>query len=110
VSESDWSTSVDALRRRGAVPAAQATASLLERAEARWLGRVVARTSMHDLLFTLPGDVHPFTESVRVAWDEHGYEFHLFVEHGKVKAADRCSEANAEAVLDAFLMQLVRVL
>jgi hypothetical protein len=87
------------------VPAAQANAGLLAEAQTRWEGRVVARTSMHDLLFTVPGQAYPFRSSVRVHWEEDVYEFTL-VAGGGLVTADRCFQANALAVLDAFLLQL----
>lgn len=62
---------------------------------------------MHDLLFTVPGEDYPFTESVRVSWTDEVFEFTLYVEHGKVAAADRCHERNAPMVLESFLVQLV---
>ena len=107
VTEPTWSSSAAALLGRDAVPAAQATGSLLERAEERWKGRVVPRTSMHDLLFTVPGDCYPFVDTVRVAWEGGVYRFTLSVERGKVLAQDACGEPKADAVLDAFLVQLV---
>lgn len=66
-----WEESLDFLRTAHAVPAAQANAILLVRARGRWSQTVIARTSMHDLLFTLPGDTHPSDSSVRVHW-AHG--------------------------------------
>ena len=106
VNEPAWNDSVDSLRDRTAVPAAQAAARLLQQAEDRWEGRVVARMSMHDLLFTVPGQAYPFEEEVRVSWTDGVFEFVLTAQHGKVVAGDRCRET-APLVLDAFLSQLV---
>ncbi|MFN8017274.1 MAG: hypothetical protein U0P45_04030 [Acidimicrobiales bacterium] len=102
-----WADTVADLRGRQAVPAAQANAELLERAEATWSSRVEAHTSMHDLLFTRPGDGYPFQEQVRVAWVDEVFTFTLQAERGKTVTADRARAANAGSVLDAFLVQLV---
>ena len=61
---------------------------------------------MHSLLFTIPGQPYPFDQSVLVSWTDDVFEFQL-VGGGVVQAADRCHEATAPAVLDAFLAQLV---
>ena len=62
-------------------------------------------TSMHDLLFTVPGDDYPFAAQVRVSWSDDAYEFRL--SRGSILvAADRCHEQNALNLLDAFLVQL----
>ncbi len=61
-----WQSSLDFLRDLSGVPAAQANAITLAQARARWQHAVIARTSMHDLWFTLPGDDYPFASSVRV--------------------------------------------
>lgn len=87
------------------VPAAQANARLLRRAAPVWSDRLVARGSMHDVIFTVPGDEYPFTEQVRLRSENDTYEFVLF--RGRlVVTADRCLERNALSVLDAFLSQL----
>lgn len=88
------------------VPAAAANGRLLEAMPDGWRDRVVARTSMHDLLFTRPGDRYPFSSTVRVAWADDVYSFTLSNEVGVV-AADKCFETNATSVLAAFLCQLV---
>lgn len=102
----EWGEHVVELRRRTTVPGARANAGLLEQAGPNWVGRVTPRTSMHDLLFTKVGDDHPFRESLRVAWDEGVFVFTLLSGQALV-ATDRCFDANAPAVLDAFLAQLV---
>jgi hypothetical protein len=107
VFEPDWDTSLGLLARRSHVPAAAATAALLARARSKWEGRVVPRTSMDDLLFTLPGDEYPFEESVRVSWQDGIYEFWLHVEKVQLLTADRCRENHSSAVLDSFLVQIV---
>lgn len=101
-----WEQSIDFLLDCSDVPHARATAALLEQARDRWRGRVVPRTSMHSLLFTIPGQPYPFDQSVLVSWTDDVFEFQL-VGGGVVQAADRCHEATAPAVLDAFLAQLV---
>lgn len=85
--------------------AALVNADLLESARARWDGVVVARTSMHDLLFTLPGDPYPFERNVRVSWLNGTFEFRL-IRNGLLVTADRCHELNSRLVLDSFLAQL----
>jgi hypothetical protein len=103
--EPEWSESIASLRERTQVPAALANADLLSEAEAQWSGRLVARTSMHDLLFTRPGDTYPFPLVVRVSVDGDVFEFQLR-RTDLLVAADRATRLNARAVLDAFLMQL----
>lgn len=95
------------LRRSEGVPAAVAASELVEGAALGWEGRVVARTSHYDLLFTRPGDDYPFEEQVRVAWDGGIFTFTLQAEHGKLVTADRARRSAAADVLDAFLAQLV---
>jgi hypothetical protein len=85
----------------------EANARLLALAQPTWEGRVIPRTSMTDLLFTIPGDVYPFTETVRVSWSDGAFEFRLTAERGKLVTADRCFEPSASAALDSFLSQLV---
>jgi len=88
------------------VPAAQANARLIRRAAPIWEGRAVARGLMHDVLFTVPGDRYPFTDTVRLRWVEDVYEL-VLAHEGLVVTADRCFEPNADAVLASFLVQLV---
>lgn len=104
--EHEWDESVGSLLSRSSVPAALAVGSLLADAQPRWGGRVVPRTSMHDLLFTVPGYPYPFEDSVRVTWADGVFTFSL-VEGGAVRTADHCHSENAPRVLDAFLAQLV---
>ncbi len=106
-SEPEWSASVSFLRRVE-LPAASANALLLADARNRWEGQVVARTSMHDLLFTVPGESYPFPTSVRVHWDDGVFEFQLLGHQSTLLVtADRCTDSKSLAVLDSFLMQLV---
>lgn len=100
-----WADVVKDLKGRTNVPAALVNADLLESARARWDGVAVARTSMHDLLFTLPGDPFPFAGAVRVSWLDGVFEFRLF-RNGLQVTADRCREPNSRLVLDSFLAQL----
>jgi hypothetical protein len=60
-----WKQSTDFLRSLTMVPEAQANAWLLDRARDHWASTLIARTSMHSLLFTMPGDEHPFDRTVR---------------------------------------------
>jgi hypothetical protein len=103
--EPRWPETIDDLRGR-VIPAAQANASLLESAQEAWESSVVPRTSMNDLLFTNPGDEHPFTAWVRVSWADGIFEFQLARSRGLV-TADRCFVENSQAVLSAFLHQLL---
>jgi hypothetical protein len=72
--EPPWSTALDGYHEmedlyqetEGTLPAA-AMAGLLQQAKGRWDGKVTARTSVFDLLFTLPGDAYPFETTVRVS-------------------------------------------
>ncbi len=63
-----WQMSLDYLQSLHEVPVAVSNAAVLAQARGRWQHMVVARTSMHDLLFTLPGEDYPFRSSVRVRW------------------------------------------
>lgn len=101
-----WQHVQRSLSGRSDVPAALANGRLLAALPAGWRGRVVARTSMHDLLFTRPADRYPFPSTVRVSWAEDVYSFSLTNEVGVV-AADKSHEPNARSVLAAFLCQLV---
>lgn len=108
--EREWAEPVAFLLSRDKVPAAQAMGRLLAQAEGAWHGRVVPRTSMHDLLFTIPGDPYPFSTEVRVSWSEGLVDLRLISARERVRVlvtADRCREATAPAVLDSFLLQLV---
>ena len=105
MNDPEWGDVVKDLKGTTGVPAALVNSELLESARARWDGVVVARTSMHDLLFTLPGDPYPFEGNVRVSWLDGTFEFRLF-RNGLIITADRCSELNSSLVLDSFLAQL----
>jgi hypothetical protein len=104
--EREWDDVTAELRGRSGVPAAQAVAGLLDAVRAGWVGQVVLRTSMHDLLFTVPGDEYPFAQDVRVSWGDGLFTMTL-AERGVVRTADRCRDGLAATVLDAFLRQLV---
>lgn len=64
-----WVDSLDFLRSCVRVPAALSNATTLVALRPRWGQHVQCRTSMHDLLFTLPGANYPFDQSVRVRVD-----------------------------------------
>jgi hypothetical protein len=108
-----WVQSTQNLRGRKDVPAAQANAWLLDQGCEMWSNAVMARTSMHDLLFTRIGDLFPVPLAVVVSWEADVYEFRLIDRWGQMGAmivsADRCRSANAPVVLDAFLYQLAGV-
>jgi hypothetical protein len=101
-----WEESTAFLRGLTMVPEAQANAWLLDRARDRWASIVVARTSMHSLLFTMPRDGYPFDRTVRVAWSADVYEFRLAESLEAVVTTDKSFAAKAPVVLDAFLHQL----
>lgn len=100
-----WASIAKSLRRSIGSAAAQANADLLDAAAERWESVLLAHTSMHDIVFTRPEDEWPWPEEVRVTWRDGVFEFQLRRAVGLV-TADRCREANARAVLDAFLLQL----
>jgi hypothetical protein len=104
-SEDDWAGTVAGLRSFK-VEAAKRVADLVESRSEVWRDRAVLRSSMHDALFTLPGDDYPFDVSVKVSWDDEVYEFRLD-RKGLLVTADRCMTPRSGDVLDAFLMQLV---
>jgi hypothetical protein len=101
-----WSERAAFLRSLDRVPAALANADLLEQAQERWAGKVIPRTSMHDLLFTMPDDPYPWQQDLRVSAIEGAFEFR-FSRDGLLVTADRATAPNAPAVLDALLLQLV---
>jgi hypothetical protein len=100
-----WRNLTANFRTRDRVPAAQAIAKLLDATEPRWGGILIARGSMHDALFTVPGELFPAPQTVRVSWADGVFEFKL-VRDGCLVTADRCFEANSIPVLEAFLTQL----
>jgi hypothetical protein len=110
--ETRWKDSTEFLRSLSAVPEAQANVWLLDQARDRWASVVIARTSMHSLLFTMPNEPYPFNKTVMVRWAADVYEFRfeerLRLAEGlnPLVAADRCFAVNAPLVLDAFLYQL----
>jgi hypothetical protein len=101
-----WADVTETFRGRVGLAPEQALVLILDAARDRWGGRVDARTSMHDLLFTRIGDRYPFPLSVRVAWLDGVYEFELRPDAAGVIMGDRCLALNAPSVLEAFLYQL----
>jgi hypothetical protein len=73
MADPSWNDSVTFLSSLTKIPAALATGRLLAQAQERWGERVIPRTSMHDLLFTLPGHEYPFAEVLRVVWVNGAY-------------------------------------
>jgi hypothetical protein len=100
-----WPELIASFRRRDAVPSHQVIANLLDAAQPRWGRILVARGSMHDALFALPGEIYPFPQSVRASWADGVFEFQLLRDELLV-TADRCFEAKSLLVLEAFLAQL----
>ena len=101
----DWDESVAWLLDLDRVPAAQATGQLLQ-AAVHWRGRVVPRTELHDLVFTLPGAPQPFVRTLHVGWTGHSFEF-LLTTGERLVAADHCGQDGALATLESLLEQLV---
>jgi hypothetical protein len=97
-----WQSSAALLRT---VPIATPLADLLEDAEQRWRGRVVPRTSMADLFFTLPHHI-PWRAKVNVSVRHEGFEFQLFEEDAVISHL-RGQQDEAPRVLDAFLTRLI---
>jgi hypothetical protein len=102
-----WQASLDFLRDLRGVPAAQANAIILAQARARWQHAVIARTSMHDLLFTLPGDDYPFTSSVRVQSADGGHVV-LRWDNDHLVEENAADVDHIDAMLDEFLERLTR--
>lgn len=100
-----WQASLAFLRDLHGVPAAQANAVTLARARARWQHAVIVRTSMHDLLFTLPDDDYPFTSSVRVH-SENGRHILLRSENDLLVEENTARSDTVDALLDALLERL----
>lgn len=102
-----WGGTESRLLERTGVAGAVANGRLLRAMDSDWHTRVVARTSMHDLLFTPPADLrYPFGRSVRVSWSNDVYTMELRNEVDVV-TGDKCFEPNAPAVLSSLLAQLV---
>lgn len=100
-----WAEIAEDIGSRSGVPAAHAVGALLAGAGERWESTVDAHSSMHDLVFTRPGDVYPWPEVVRVSWREGVFDFRL-ERNSILVTADRCRDDRAREVLDAFLIQL----
>jgi hypothetical protein len=105
MSDPTWHVSLGFLRSLHGVPAAQANAITLAQARERWQHAVIARTSMHDLLFTLPGDGYPFTSSVRVQ-SANGRHVVLWWHKDQLVEESATDSDHIDDVLDAFLERL----
>jgi len=108
MTESTWITWRDSLyflRSLSAVPAALANATTLLAATPQWSQRLVARTSVHDLLFTLPGDDYPFRSQVRVQWAA-GTSTILRWQDDALAEETNAEADNVDRVLDAVLERL----
>jgi hypothetical protein len=101
-----WEATLGFLRSLHHLPGALATAALLKSVRNDWEDRVIARTSMHDLLLTLPNQGFPWEADVRVSARGGDFEFTL---HGKegVVATDHRGAADGASVLRSFLEQLI---
>ena len=105
IDQPTWTATASFFDEHGLIPAAKASGWLLSQARPRWDGSVVARSSMHDLLFTRIDDPYPFERTVRVFWADDVYTFTLTA-GGLPVSGDRSRADMAVAVLDAFLSQL----
>lgn len=99
-----WQASLDFLRGCISVPAALGNATTLMAARRRWSQHLICRTSMHDLLFTRPGDAFPFDDSVRVHID--GVQHLVRRTHLEEVTEQECSVDDVDRVLDDALEAL----
>jgi hypothetical protein len=102
-----WGASLEFLSSLHHLRGALANAALLASVRSDWEDQVVARTSMHDLLFTLPDEEFPWDASLRVSAVEGGFEFTLHKPHGHLAAQEHCEAAMGESVLRSHLERLV---
>ncbi|VXB43963.1 conserved hypothetical protein [Aeromicrobium sp. 9AM] len=100
-----WRESLAFLRDCATVPAALSNATTLVTAQRRWRNHVVARTSMHDLLFTRPDEEYPFTASVRVRADSSTWAVETISDEQQER--QECTIGNIDRVLDVALGRLV---
>jgi hypothetical protein len=100
-----WTDSLDFLRSCIDVPAALSNATTLVAVRHRWGQHIHCRTSMHDLLFTVPGEEFPFTRSVVVHVDRSRH----FVRRTGGDALDgiECTTAEIDRIMDEALEALV---
>lgn len=106
MSAASWSACLTYLREMGDNHLAQANAVVILQARGRWHDAVVARTSLVNLLFTLPGDAgYPFRQTVSVqAVDAGGFRLRW---DGERSYEERTADvAHVDALLDAFLERL----
>ena len=85
---------------------ARHSADLLDAVKDRWMASVMARTSMFDVFFTLPGAALPGDDEVRASWVVDSFEIGRMRSSALV-SMDRCNEHDAPGILDAALAQLV---
>lgn len=100
-----WVESLDFLRNCLRVPAALSNATTLLAARHRWGQHIHCRTSMHDLLFTVPGDEFPFTASVVVHVDGSRHVVRRTA-GGDVHEVE-CTAADIDRVVDETLETLL---
>jgi hypothetical protein len=105
VTDPTWQQSMTILRDLSNSPAALGNATTLALARSRWEHTLVARTSMHDLLFTRPGDDHPFTTQVRVQWRD-GISTILRWQDEVLAEETNADAMTVDATLDAVLEHL----
>jgi hypothetical protein len=105
VTDPTWQDTITFLRGLDGVPAALANATTLAVARSRWEAQVVARTSMHDLLLTLPGQNYPFAAQVRVQWRDGVSTIFRRQDELLVEEAD-ADATTVDTTLDAVLERL----
>jgi hypothetical protein len=107
VTDPSWQDSINFLRELSTVPAALANATTLALAKPRWEGQLIARTSVHDLLFTLPGDSYPFRSMLTVQWRD-GISTILRWQDELLAEETNAETPAVDTVLDAMLERLAR--
>lgn len=100
-----WIDSLDFLRNCLTVPAALSNATTLTGARGRWGQHVHCRTSMHDLLFTVPGAEFPFTAHVVVHVDGSRHVVRRTV--GADVHEVECTAADVDRAVDEALEALL---
>lgn len=108
MSDPTWQETGDFLRNFDH-PTARANAGLLRTAATHWHSTVVARTSMIDLLFTIPGDGWPFPDYLTVSVERGVFVFRLYAKQVALVSGDFARDETAPLVLDSYLEQLTAV-
>ena len=100
-----WTRAESLLRRLEQVPEALKSLAVLLSAHQKWHNAVEVRTSMHDLIFHMPGEPHPFERAVTVRWTFGGT---LQLEkRGIAEHSQKVTLEEAPGVVDRALKWLV---